>query len=126
MTRANTRTRSALCAGVAAAALAGILASGAALAQGTLKAITNGLETTTKLVRLPGIPSGTLAATECASECPVLRLSFDASTRYFIGKTAVPYAKFREAAAKDDTYLQVSYRISDNTLTRLRIPAVAQ
>lgn len=108
-------------------AVAGILAAGAALGQqgGTLKAVTGGLESGTRLVSLPGIPSGTLAATECASGCPVLRLRFDSSTRYFIGKQAVPYAKFREAASKGDLYLLISYRYSDKTLTRLRIPAVA-
>ena len=72
---------------------------------------------------LPGVPSGTLSATQCRTGCPILRLRFDSSTRYFIGKNPVPYAKFREAASKGDLQLLIVYRYSDNTLTRLRIPA---
>lgn len=109
-------------------AVLGALAATSALGQqqgGTLKAITGGLESGTRLVTLPGVPSGTLAATECSSGCPTLRLRFDSSTRFYIGKQPVPYAKFREAASKADLYLQISYRYSDKTLTRLRIPAVA-
>ena len=109
------------------AAVVGTLAAGAALAQqgGTLKAVTGGLESGTRLVSLPGIPSGTLAAKECASGCPVYRLRFDGATRFYIGKQAVPYAKFREAASKGDLRLDIAYRYADLTLTRLRIPAVA-
>ena len=108
-------------------AAVGALAATAALAQqaGTLKAVTGGLESGTRLVSLPGMPSGTLAAKECATGCPVLRLRFDSATRFYIGKQAVPYAKFREAASKGDLYLFISYRYSDMTLTHLRIPAVA-
>jgi hypothetical protein len=101
------------------------LAATAALGQGTLKAITGGLETGTDLVSLPATPSGTLSATECRSGCPVLRLRFDSNTRFLIGKDAVPYAKFREAA-RGDMLLYVSYRFSDKTLTRLRIPAAVK
>jgi formylglycine-generating enzyme required for sulfatase activity len=106
-------------------AVIGALAATAALGQGTLKAVTGGLETGTRLVSLPGVPSGTLTATECASGCPILRLRFDGATRFYIGKTPVPYAKFREAASKGDLQLLVVYRYSDNVLTRLRIPAAA-
>ena len=105
------------------AGLLGVIAASAALAEGTLTAITGGLETGTKLVSLPGVPSGTLSATQCSHGCPILRLRFDGNTRYYIGKDPVPYAKFREAASKGDLYLLVVYRYSDNTLTRLRIPA---
>jgi hypothetical protein len=99
-----------------------VLAAMTALGQGTLKAVTGGLESGTDLISLPATPSGTLSATECRSGCPVLRLRFDSNTRFFIGKDAVPYAKFREAA-RGDLRLHVSYRLSDKTLTRLRIPA---
>ena len=105
------------------AGLLGVIAATAALAQGTLTAITGGLETGTNLVSLPGVPSGTLSATECSNGCPILRLRFDGNTRYYIGKNPVPYAKFREAASKGDLYLLISYRLADKTLTRLRIPA---
>lgn len=106
------------------AAFVGALVAGAALGEGTLTAVTGGLESGTRLVSLPGVPSGTLSATECRSGCPVLRLRFDSSTRYYIGEQVVPYAKFREAAAKGDLRLDIVYRYSDKTLTRLRIPAV--
>jgi len=108
-------------------AFVGTLAAGAALGQQarTLKAVTGGLESGTRIVSLPGVAGGALSATECASGCPVLRLRFDGATRYYIGKQAVPYAKFREAASKGDLRLDIVYRYSDMTLTRLRIPAVA-
>ena len=106
-------------------AAVGLLAATTALAQqGTLTAVTGGLETGTNLVSLPGVPTGTLSATECRTGCPIYRLRFDRNTKYFIGKDAVPYAKFRDAAAKrGDVRLLVSYRLSDKTLTRLRMPA---
>jgi hypothetical protein len=107
------------------AGLAGALVATAALGQGPMQAVTGGLESGTRLVSLPGVPSGTLSATECRSGCPTLRLRFNGATQYFIGKQAVPYAKFREAASKGDLRLMISYRLSDNTLTRLRIPAAA-
>jgi hypothetical protein len=107
------------------AGLLGLVAATAAFADGKLVAVTGALETGTKLVSLPGVPSGTLSATECQSGCPILRLRFDGNTRYYIGKDPVPYAKFRVAAAKGDLQLLVVYRYSDKTLTRLRIPAVA-
>jgi formylglycine-generating enzyme required for sulfatase activity len=108
------------------AALVGALAAGAALGQGSLTAVTGGLESGTRLVSLPGVPSGTLSATECSNGCPVLRLRFDASTRFYIGQKPVTYVKFREAASKGDLRLLIFYRYSDNVLTRLRIPAVEQ
>jgi hypothetical protein len=106
-----------------AAGVLAALAATAAVAEAKLIAVTGALETGTRLVSLPGIASGTLSATECRSGCPTLRLKFDSNTRFFIGKNAVPYAKFRAAASKGDLQLLVVYRYSDNTLTRLRIPA---
>ncbi len=38
----------------------------------------------------------------------------------------MPYAKFREAASKGDLRLMISYRLSDKTLTRLRLPAAVK
>ena len=106
-------------------ATVGALAATAAVAQGPLTAVTGGLESGTTLVSLPGVPSGMLSATSCRSGCPILRLRFDANTRYFIGEMPVPYAKFRAAASKGDLQLLVVYRYSDMVLTRLRIPAAA-
>jgi len=107
-------------------ALALALAAAGAAADPKLQGVTGALESGTRLVSLPAIAGGTLSATECASGCPVMRLRFDANTRYYIGREAVPYATFRKAASKGDLRLMVSYRLSDNTLTRLRIPAVAE
>jgi hypothetical protein len=110
-----------------AAGLLAALAATASVAEGKFVAVTGGLESGTRLVSLPGTASGSLSATECRSGCPTYRLRFDRNTRFFIGKNAVPYEKFREAASKGDLRLLISYRYSDNTLTRLRIPAaVAQ
>ena len=71
---------------------------------------------------LPATPSGSFLARECR-DCPSIRVSFDSNTRYVIGDEQVSYAKFREAAAKGDIRLYVSYRLSDRTLTRLRLAA---
>lgn len=104
-----------------AAALASLAAAGA-LAQGPLATIEECLESGTDLVALPGTPGGTLNASECRG-CPALRLSFDARTRYFIGKEAVSYARLREAAASGSLRLDVFYRPDNRTVTRLRLAA---
>lgn len=107
----------------ALAALAcGLVVAAGADAQVRSKGITGGLESGTTLVTLPANPSGSFLAREC-SNCPSIRVSFDANTRYVIGDEQVSYAKFREAAAKGDIRLYVSYRLSDRTLTRLRLAA---
>jgi hypothetical protein len=104
-----------------AAALASLAAAGA-LAQGPLTTIEECLESGTDLVTLPGTPGGTLNASECRG-CPVVRLSFDARTRYFIGNEAVSYAQLRAAAARGTLRLDVFYRPGNRTLTRLRLAA---
>lgn len=104
-----------------AAALAALAAAGA-LAQGPLTTIEECVESGTDLVILPGTPGGTLTASACRG-CPAVRLSFDARTRYFIGKEAVSYDRLREAAAKGNLRLDVFYRPQNHTLTRLRLAA---
>lgn len=106
---------------VAALAL-GALAAPLAVAAGRTKGLTGGLESGTELVTLPSSPSGSFLARECR-DCPSIRVSFDSNTRFLIGDQTVTYAKFREAAAKGDIRLYVSYRLSDRTLTRLRLVA---
>ena len=98
----------------------GALGAAAAHAQKPTKGITGGLESGTTLVSLPATPSGSFLARECR-DCPSIRVSFDANTRYVIGDQSVSYAKFREAASKGDIRLYVSYRLADKTLTRLRL-----
>ena len=103
-------------------AVIGAFAIGAASAALPLKTIEECVETGTRAVSLPGVPGGSLSASPCAG-CPSLRLSFDARTRYLIGKQAVTYAKFREAAAKGSMHLDLFYEPKTRTLTRLRISA---
>jgi hypothetical protein len=99
-------------------------ACGIAAAAPPLKAIEECIETGTKAVSLPGAASGSLSANTCAG-CAPLRLKFGAGTRFYVGRQAVGYAKFRQAAAKADLRLDVYYETKTRTLTRLRIPAVA-
>jgi hypothetical protein len=105
-----------------AAACALVAASSAGAQVLKSKPVTGGLESGTDLVTLPAQPSGSIAVRECR-DCPSLRLEFDSSTRYFIGKEPVSYARLREAAAKGDLRLNVSYRLGTRTLTRLRLAA---
>ena len=100
------------------------LACGIAAAALPLKTIEECIETGTQTVSLPGAAGGSLSASSC-SGCASLRLKFDASTRYYVGRQAVSYTKFRQAAAKADLRLDVYYEPKTRTLTRLRIPAVA-
>ena len=106
-----------------ALAAAGLLAAGAAAAAPQLLTVEECLETGTRAVSLPGAAGGSIAANVC-SGCPTLRLSFDESTAYFIGKQRVSYTKFRAAAGKADIRLDVFYKPQSRVLTRLRIPAV--
>lgn len=115
------RFGSRLLGGTLAALACGVLAA-AADAQVRSQGITGGLESGTTLVTLPATPSGSFLARECR-DCPSIRVSFDSNTRYVIGDEQVTYAKFREAAAKGDIRMYVSYRLSDRTLTRLRLAA---
>jgi hypothetical protein len=108
--------------GAIAALACGLFAAAGASAQVRTKGITGGLESGTTLVTLPATPSGSFLARECR-DCPSIRVSFDSNTRFVIGDQQVSYAKFREAAAKGDIRLYVSYRLSDRTLTRLRLAA---
>ncbi len=112
------RRRRALWLAVAIAALFAAAASAAL----PLKTIEECLESGTDLVRLPGVAGGSLAASEC-SDCPSVRLSFNARTRYYIGKEPVTYARLREAAAKGDLRLDIFYDPKTRNLTRLRLAA---
>ena len=100
------------------------LTAGAAAAALPLRTIEECIETGTRSVSLPGAAGGSVSATPCAG-CPSLRLRFDAKTRFQVGKQAVNYAKFRQAATKSDLQLDVFYDPKTRTVTRLRIPAVA-
>lgn len=106
------------------AAAIGVLATAAAGAQVPLKTVEECLETGTELVPLPGVAGGTLSASQCRG-CETLRLKFDPSTRYFIGKELVPYARLREAAATGNQRIYVFYRPDTRTLSRLSLEAGA-
>jgi hypothetical protein len=103
----------------------GLLLAVAANAGTRTKGITGGLESGTDLVTLPSSPGGSFLARECR-DCPSIRVSFDSNTLYLIGDEPVTYAKFREAASKGDLRLHISYRLTDRTLTRLRLPAAGK
>ena len=100
------------------------LFAGAAFAAPPLKTVEECIETGTRAVSLPGVAGGSISATPCTG-CTSLRLRFDAQTKYLVGKQAVNYTKFRQAAAKSDLQLDVFYDPKTRTVTRLRIPAVA-
>jgi hypothetical protein len=105
-----------------AAGLIGLLLAATAIAQQPTRAIEECLETGTDLVALPAAPAGTLTASECR-DCPKLRLGFLASTRYYVGDEAVPYARLREAAARGPLRLYVFYRPGNRSLTRIKLVA---
>ncbi len=90
------------------------LATAAGHAAPQLGTIEECLESGTREVSLPGTAGGTLSANTCVG-CPTLRLSFDAKTRFFIGKEQVSYAKLREAAAKGDLRLDLFYEPKSRT-----------
>jgi hypothetical protein len=105
-----------------AAALVALAFAASTNAAPAFKAIEECLESGTLEVSLPGTAGGTLSANPCEG-CPVLRLRFDAKTRYFIGKEQVSYTKLREAAAKGDQRLDIFYEPNSRTLNRLRLAA---
>ena len=104
-------------------AIAGLALAGAATAAPQLRTVEECLESGTRDVRLPDAAGGALAASPCPG-CPTLRLQFDASTIFLVGKQQVPYRKFRELAAGRDLRLDVFYQPQTRILTRLRLPAV--
>jgi hypothetical protein len=97
--------------------------AGTASAAPQLRTIEECLESGTRDISLPGAAGGTLSASPCAG-CPTLRLRFDESTVFLVGKQQVPYRKFREIAAGNDLRLDVFYQPQTRVLTRLRVPAV--
>lgn len=117
-TRELRRHRMRIRAGLLAAALGVAAAAGAAPQLGTIEEC---VESGSRAVSLPGTASGTLSASPCTG-CPTLRLAFDARTVYQVGKQQVTYAKFREAAARDDVRLDIFYQPQTRVLTRLRVP----
>ena len=110
--------------GLQLAAVVGVLASATAFAGSKLQTVEECLESGTDLVSLPGVPGGTLSAKECTA-CSSVRLSFGPNTRYFIGKQAVPYARFHAAASKGNAQLYVFFRPDTHVLTRVRLIASA-
>ena len=106
------------------ATVVGALAACAAIAGPKLGTIEECLESGTTLVSLPGVAGGMLTVKECTA-CDSQRLTFDANTRYFIGKQPVTYARLRAAAAKGDLRLDVFYRPDTHVLTRVRLVASA-
>jgi hypothetical protein len=106
------------------AAVACALLSGPVLAQKPMVILEEVLETTSGLVPLPGSPDGSVTARECR-DCPSVRLEFGNDTRYFVGKEAVSYNRFRQLAALGDGRLYVYFTPETRVLTRLRLSAAS-
>jgi hypothetical protein len=104
------------------AAAACALLAGPVQAQKPMVILEEVLETTSRLVTLPGSPDGSVTAREC-SDCPSQRLEFGNNTRYFVGDEAVPYNRFRQLAALGDGRLYVYFTPETRVLTRLRLSA---
>lgn len=104
-----------------AAATCALLA-GPVLAQKPMVILEGVLESTTGLVTLPGSPGGDITARECR-DCASQRLKFGDNTRYFVGKEAVSYNRFRQLAALGDGRLYVYFTPETRVLTRLRLSA---
>jgi len=104
------------------AAAACTLLAGPVMAQKPMVILEDVLETTSRLVTLPGSPGGSVTAREC-SDCPSLRLDFGNNTRYYVGDEAVPYNRFRQLAALGDGRLYVYFTPETRVLTRLRLSA---
>ena len=101
-----------------------VVGAGIATAAMPLKTIEECIESGTRTVSLPSGTGGSLSAKTCVG-CATLRLKFDSRTRFYVGRQAVNYAKFRQAAGKTDLRLDIFYEPKTRILTRLRIPAGA-
>jgi hypothetical protein len=102
------------------AAAACALLAGPVLAQKPMVILEDVLESASDLVSLPGSASGDVTARECR-DCASLRLRFGKNTRYFIGKEAVAYSRFRQLADEGDVRLYVYFHPETRVLTRLRL-----
>lgn len=101
-----------------------VLGASIAAAAMPLKTIEECIESGTRTVSLPSSAGGSLSATTCVG-CASLRLKFDSRTRFYVGREAVNYARFRKAAGTTDLRLDIFYEPKTRILTRLRIPAGA-
>jgi hypothetical protein len=104
------------------AAAACMLLAGPVLAQKPMVILEDVLETTSRLVTLPGSPGGDVTAREC-SDCASHRLKFGKNTRYYVGDEAVSYNRFRQLADSGDGRLYVYFQPETRVLTRLRLAA---
>jgi hypothetical protein len=65
--------------------------------------------------------TGALAARSC-TECPTRYLTLTSDTKFYVGRTAVPFAEFKAVAGTSGHSMTILYRAIDNsTVTRVVI-----
>jgi hypothetical protein len=83
--------------------------------------IEHAVETTSTVTSVP-TATGALAARSC-TECPTRYLTLTSETKFYVGRTAVPYAEFKAIAGGAGGHsMTIFYRAIDNsTVTRIVI-----
>lgn len=66
--------------------------------------------------------TGALAARSC-SQCPTRYLTLTTESKFYVGRTAVPFAEFKLVAGGSGHAMTILYRAVDNTVTRVVISA---
>jgi hypothetical protein len=84
--------------------------------------IERAVETSSKVTSIP-TASGALSTRSC-TQCPTRYVSLTSESKFYIGKTAVPFAEFSALAqAPRNRSMTIFYRAVDNTVTRVVISA---
>jgi hypothetical protein len=83
--------------------------------------IEHAVETWSTVTSIP-TPTGALAARSC-TECPTRYLMLTSETKFYVGRTAVPFAEFKAIAAGTSGHsMTIFYRAVDSsTVTRVVI-----
>jgi hypothetical protein len=85
--------------------------------------IEHAIETWSTVTSIP-TATGALAARSC-TECPTRYLTLTSETKFYVGRTAVPFAEFKAIAGGTRGHsMTIFYRAIDNsTVTRIVISA---
>jgi hypothetical protein len=82
--------------------------------------IERAVETSSTITSIP-TASGALATRSC-SQCPTRYVSLTNESKFYIGKTAVPFAEFNAlASGSRGLSMTIFYRAVDSTVTRVVI-----
>lgn len=82
--------------------------------------IETAIETTSTVTSIP-TATGALAARSC-TQCPTRYLTLTSESKFYVGRTAVPFAEFKAVAGGTRGYdMTILYRAVDNTVTRVVI-----